>query len=74
VSQRRSVSISLLPDIGPHDSVVIVGKGRADTSVLVDFLGLGNDCSGLLVDFGRYSLVLANKFSPSFLVERVEEV
>lgn len=56
-----------------QDPVVVVGELGRDTPGLVNLTRLGDDSSGLLVQFARNSLVLTDDLAADGVVERLEE-
>ena len=62
-----------MTDSGASDTVVVFLEFAANSSVLVDLTGLGNDSGGALVDLARNSLILSNDAVANRLVEVVEE-
>jgi hypothetical protein len=66
--------VDSLTDTSTHSFRVVVVESGGNTSVLVDLFGLGNDSVGMLVQFTRDSLVLANDLVANSVVNAVEEV
>ena len=66
--------VDSLSDTSTDSFRVVVIESSGNTLLLVDLLGLGNDSVGVLVQFTRNSLVLANDLAADSVVNAVEEV